>query len=40
MFYLTITSLVPEAEEHHYQQSAAFSIAAGFMLIFVVSEFL
>jgi zinc transporter, ZIP family len=40
MFYLTITDLVPEAEERHYQQSAAVSIAVGFMLIFILSGFL
>jgi ZIP family zinc transporter len=31
MFYLTVTDLVPEAEERHYQQSAALAIGAGFM---------
>ena len=40
MFYLTITDLLPEAEERHYQQSAAMSIAVGFMLIFMLSGFL
>ncbi|HXH11899.1 MAG TPA: ZIP family metal transporter [Alphaproteobacteria bacterium] len=40
MFYLTVTDLVPQAEERHYQQSAAASIAAGFMLIFMLSGFL
>jgi ZIP family zinc transporter len=39
MFYLTITDLVPQAEERHYQQSAAISIAVGFMFIFILSEF-
>ncbi|YBV93869.1 ZIP family metal transporter (plasmid) [Phyllobacteriaceae bacterium JZ32] len=38
MFYLTVTDLVPEAEEHHYQESAAISVAAGFLTIFVLSE--
>lgn len=40
MFYLTVTDLVPEAEEHQYQQSAAIAIAAGFMVIFILSEFM
>jgi len=38
MFYLTVTDLVPEAEEHHYQQSSAIAIAAGFLTILVFSE--
>ncbi len=40
MFYLTISDLVPEAEERQYQQSAALAVAAGFMTIFVVSNLL
>lgn len=40
MFYLTVTDLIPEAEEHHYQQSAAIATGAGFVLIFVLSQFL
>jgi zinc transporter, ZIP family len=40
MFYLTVTDLIPEAEERHYQQSAAVAIAVGFMLIFILSGFL
>jgi zinc transporter, ZIP family len=40
LFYLTITDLVPQAEERHYQQSAALSVAAGFMFIFMLSRFL
>jgi ZIP family zinc transporter len=40
LFYLTITDLVPQAEERHYQQSAALSMAAGFMFIFILSRFL
>jgi ZIP family zinc transporter len=40
MFYLTITDLVPQAEEWHYQQSAAIATGGGFMTIFVLSEFL
>ena len=38
MFYLTITDLVPEAESHQYQQSAALAVGAGFLLIMVLSE--
>ena len=38
MFYLTVTDLVPEAEERHYQQSAAVAIGAGFMAIFALSH--
>jgi ZIP family zinc transporter len=37
MFYLTITALVPEAESHHYNQSAAIANAAGFLLMFALS---
>lgn len=40
MFYLTVTDLVPQAEEHHYQQSAAIATAAGFLTVFVLSSFL
>jgi ZIP family zinc transporter len=40
MFYLTLTDFVPQAEELHYQQSAALSIAFGFIFIFVLSRFL
>ena len=39
MFYLTVTDLVPEAEEHQYQQSSALSIAGGFIIIFILSRF-
>lgn len=38
MFYLTVTTLVPQAEERHYQQSAAICIAAGFVVILVLSS--
>jgi ZIP family zinc transporter len=38
MSYLTVTDLLPEAEERHYQQSAAFAAAAGFLAIFVVGQ--
>lgn len=40
MLYLTITDLVPGAEEYQYQQSAAISVAAGFVLILVLSSFM
>ncbi|AHE66298.1 ZIP family metal transporter [Legionella oakridgensis] len=39
LFYLTITKLVPEAEERHYQQSAALAMAIGFLFIFTLSKF-
>lgn len=39
MFYLTITKLLPEAEERQYQQSAAIFVTAGFLLILAISEF-
>jgi ZIP family zinc transporter len=39
MFYLTVTDLVPEAEDRQYQQSAAMAIGAGFMTIFALSQF-
>lgn len=38
MFYLTVTTLLPEAEEYHYQQSAALALAAGFMTILVLGR--
>jgi zinc transporter, ZIP family len=39
MLYLTVTDLLPEAEERHYQQSTAFALAGGFMTIFVLGQF-
>jgi zinc transporter, ZIP family len=39
MFYLTVTDLLPEAEERHYQQSAALAVGAGFMTLFVLGHF-
>jgi ZIP family zinc transporter len=33
MFYLTVTTLVPEAEERQYQQSGALAMGAGFVTI-------
>lgn len=38
MFYLTVTDLLPEAEQRHYQQSAALAMATGFMTIFVLGR--
>jgi zinc transporter, ZIP family len=37
MFYLTTTELIPEAESHQYQQSAAIAAAAGLLVIFSLS---
>lgn len=37
MFYLTAAQLMPEAEAHHVQQSAAAAIATGFLAIFLLS---
>jgi ZIP family zinc transporter len=39
MLYLTVTDLLPEAEERHYQQSAALALAAGFVIIFALGQF-
>jgi ZIP family zinc transporter len=39
MFYLTVTDLLPEAEERHYQQSAALAVSAGFMTVFILGQF-
>ncbi len=38
MFYLTVTDLIPEAETHHYLQSAAIAVAIGFLVMLVLSE--
>jgi ZIP family zinc transporter len=40
MFYLTVTDLVPDAEERQYQQSGALAIGAGFITIFVLGQFM
>ena len=40
MLYLTISDLLPDAEERHYQQSSALALASGFILVFVLSHFL
>ncbi|HEX7034317.1 MAG TPA: ZIP family metal transporter [Pseudomonadales bacterium] len=40
MFYLTVSDLVPQAEERHYQQSAAITTGAGFVTMFVLSQFI
>ena len=37
LFYLTVTDLVPEAEEHQYQQVPAITMGIGFMMIFALS---
>ena len=39
MLYLTVTDLLPEAKERHYQQSAALALATGFMTIFALGQF-
>jgi ZIP family zinc transporter len=39
MFYLTITDLVPQAEQRQYQQSGAIATGAGFLTILVLSSF-
>jgi zinc transporter, ZIP family len=39
MFYLTVTDLVPEAEERQYQQLSAIAMGIGFMTIFALSTF-
>lgn len=38
MFYLTMTQLVPEAESHQFQQSAAVAAGTGLLVIFVLSN--
>ena len=38
MLYLTVTTLLPDAEEYHYQQSAALALAAGFMTILILGH--
>lgn len=38
MFYLTMTELVPEAESHQFQQSAAVAAAAGLLVILTLSQ--
>jgi zinc transporter, ZIP family len=40
MFYLTVTELVPQAEDDQYQQSAALAMAAGFLIILVLTRLL
>lgn len=40
MFYLTVTDLVPEAEERQYQQVPAIAMGIGFMIVFGLSKFL
>lgn len=38
MFYLTVTDLLPAAEERQFQQSGALAAAAGFMIIFALGH--
>ncbi len=38
MFYLTVSDLLPEAESHHFQQSAAIATAIGFLTVMVLSH--
>jgi ZIP family zinc transporter len=38
MFYLTTTQLIPEAESHQFQQSAAVAAGAGLLVIFSLSN--
>jgi zinc transporter, ZIP family len=38
MLYLSVTSLVPESEEHHFQQSAGLAIGVGFMTAMILSQ--
>jgi ZIP family zinc transporter len=38
MLYLTVTDLVPEAEERQYQQSAALALGCGFLLSLVLAK--
>ena len=39
MFYLTVTDLVPRAEERQYQQIPAITMGVSLMIIFALSEF-
>lgn len=38
MFYLTVTDLVPEAEAHQFQQTAAIATAAGFLCMLALAS--
>jgi ZIP family zinc transporter len=38
MFYLTVTDLVPQAEERQYQQLGAISMGVGFILVFALAK--
>jgi zinc transporter, ZIP family len=40
IFYLTVTQLIPQAEEQQYQQSAALAIALGFVVILMLTRLL
>lgn len=37
MFYLTVTDLLPESEQRHYQQLGGIAVGTGFLLILVLS---
>jgi ZIP family zinc transporter len=38
LFYLTVTDFIPEAEERHYEQSAAVAAAIGFVVMYTLSS--
>jgi zinc transporter ZupT len=38
MLYLTVTDLIPEGAERHYQQSAALANGAGFLAVLILSH--
>ena len=40
ILYLMISDLLPDAEDRDYQQSSALALASGFILVFVLSQFL
>lgn len=37
LLYLTLADLLPQAQQRHYQQSAAVAGAAGFALVLIVA---
>jgi ZIP family zinc transporter len=39
LLHLTVTELVPEAEERQYQQLPAIAMGVGFLAIFALSTF-
>jgi zinc transporter, ZIP family len=38
LLYLTVTDLLPRGQERQYQQSAALAMAAGFLVVLILSE--